>query len=86
MLARGKAPDAPQIQIVGVVANGRHDGPKQPYKPEIFVPIAQRPARGVAVVIEPSRDIASASSSRGTPSRRDCAPLLGTPKNTNASR
>jgi ABC-type antimicrobial peptide transport system permease subunit len=58
---RGQAPDAPHITVVGVVANGRHDGPNQPYKPEIFVPLAQRPARGVAVVIEPSRDIVSAS-------------------------
>ena len=61
MLARGPAPDAPRVTIVGVVASARHDGPSQPYKPELFVPIAQRPARGAAIVIEPSRDIASAS-------------------------
>ena len=61
MLARGNAPNVPPITIVGVVASARHDGPNQPYKPEIFVPIAQRPARGVSIVIEPSRDIASAS-------------------------
>ena len=61
MLARGNAPNVPPITIVGVVASGRHDGPNQPYKPEIFVPLAQRPARGVSIVIEPSRDIASAS-------------------------
>ncbi|HEY6826289.1 MAG TPA: FtsX-like permease family protein, partial [Gemmatimonadaceae bacterium] len=75
MLARGKAPDAPQIQIVGVVANGRHDGPNQPYKPEIFVPIAQRPARGVAIVIEPSRDMASASQTFAQ-SLREVDPLV----------
>jgi predicted permease len=61
MLARGNAPNAPAITIVGVVASARHDGPNQPYKPEIFVPMAQRPARGVSIVIEPSRDIASAT-------------------------
>ena len=60
-MARGQAPDAPRMTIVGVVANGRHDGPNQPYKPEIFVPIAQRPTRGVFVVVEPSRDMAAAS-------------------------
>jgi predicted permease len=61
VLARGQAPDAPRITIVGVVANGRHDGPNQPYKPQIFVPIAQRPSRGVFVVVEPARDMVAAS-------------------------
>lgn len=61
MLARGNAPNVPPITIVGVVASGRHDGPNQPYKPELFVPIAQRPARGVSIVLEPSRDIGSAT-------------------------
>jgi predicted permease len=61
MLARGPAPDAPRITIVGVVASGRQDGPNQPYKPELFVPFAQRPVRGAAIVLEPSRDMASAS-------------------------
>jgi putative ABC transport system permease protein len=61
MLARGPAPDAPRVTIVGVVASARHDGPSQPYKPELFVPFAQRPVRGAAIVIEPSRDMLSAS-------------------------
>jgi predicted permease len=61
MLKRGPAPDAPVLTVVGVVANGRTDGPNQPYKPEIFVPIAQRPTRGVFVMIEPSRDMLAAS-------------------------
>jgi predicted permease len=60
-LKRGQAPDAPVVTIVGVVASARHDGPNQPYKPEIFVPIAQRATRGVAVVVEPSRDLPAAS-------------------------
>jgi len=59
-LARGPQDTLP-ITVVGVVANARHDGPNQPYKPEIFVPIAQRAARGVSVVVEPSRDLASAT-------------------------
>jgi hypothetical protein len=59
-LARGR-PDGPRITVVGVVATVRHDGPNQPYKPEIFVPIAQRPARAVAVVVEPVRDIGAAA-------------------------
>jgi hypothetical protein len=60
-LLRGQGPDAPRLTIVGVVANGRHDGPNQPYKPEIFVPLAQRPVRGISVVIEPSRDLPAAT-------------------------
>ena len=62
VLLRSRAPDAPRVTIVGVVATGRHDGPNQPIKPEIFVPIAQRTVRGVTLVIEPSRDLAGASS------------------------
>jgi predicted permease len=65
ILKRGPAPDAPQVTVVGIVANGRADGPNQPYKPEIFVPIAQRPARGVIVMIEPSRDMAAATRAFG---------------------
>ena len=61
MLARGQAPDAPRITIVGIVATGRADGANAPYKPEIFVPITQRPARNVSVVLEPSRDLAAAT-------------------------
>ena len=60
-LRRGRAPDAPTLTIVGVVANGRVDGANQPYKPEIFVPVAQRVVRGMNVLIEPSRDLAAAS-------------------------
>ena len=59
-LARGRA-DGLRVTVVGVVATARHDGPNQPYKPEIFVPIAQRPVRGVTVVVEPSRDLGAAA-------------------------
>lgn len=58
---RSSAPNAPILTVIGVVANGRQDGPNQPYKPELFVPIAQRPVRGVSVLVEPSRDLAAAS-------------------------
>ncbi|HZI29452.1 MAG TPA: ABC transporter permease, partial [Gemmatimonadaceae bacterium] len=61
MLVRGSAPNAPRMTIVGVVATGRADGANAPFKPEIFVPITQRPARGVWVVIEPSRDLVAAT-------------------------
>ena len=60
-LLRGSAPNAPRVTIVGIVATGRADGANAPFKPEIFVPIAQRPVRGVSVVIEPSRDLAAAT-------------------------
>jgi predicted permease len=61
LVARGNSANASRITIVGVVANGRHDGPNQPYKPEIFVPLAQRPSRALTVVVEPSRDLAGAT-------------------------
>jgi putative ABC transport system permease protein len=61
-LVRGSGTNTRPITIVGVVASARHDGPNQPYKPELFVPITQRPVRNVALVLEPSRDLASVSS------------------------
>jgi len=61
VLLRGSAPNAPRVTIVGIVATGRADGANAPLKPEIFVPFTQRPARGVFVVIEPSRDLAAAT-------------------------
>jgi putative ABC transport system permease protein len=45
-----------QTRIVGVVASARHDGPRQPVKPEVFVPSAQRPGRGMTVVVRASGD------------------------------
>ena len=75
MLLRGSAPDAPRLTIVGVVATGRADGANAPLKPEIFVPLTQRPARGVTVVIEPSRDLAAATRAFAQ-SLRDLDPLI----------
>jgi predicted permease len=73
-LVRGSAQNTP-ITIIGVVANGRQDGPNQPYKPELFVPLAQRPARFLSVIVEPSRDLAAASSAYGQ-ALREVDPLL----------
>ncbi len=55
VLAQGRGAGAPQLTIVGVVASARHDGPNQPYKPELFLPWAQMPATGVTIVLEPAR-------------------------------
>jgi predicted permease len=38
-------------RIVGVVASVRHDGPRQPVKPEIYVPASQRAGRGLTLVV-----------------------------------
>jgi len=59
VLASGPEPDANKVTIVGIVASAHHDGPTQPYKAELFLPIEQMPSRGVALVLEPARDIAS---------------------------
>ena len=59
VMAMGRASDAPRLTIVGVVRSGHHDGPNQPYKTELFVSLAQFPSRGVTLVLEPSRDVAS---------------------------
>lgn len=75
VLATGPEPDATRFTIVGVVASARHDGPDQPYKPEIFVPLEQSPSRGVFLVLSPSRDLASlAGTLRQT--LRDIDPLI----------
>lgn len=58
-LATGREANDPRVTIVGIVASGHHDGPNQPYKTELFVPLAQFPSRGVSLVVQPSRDAAS---------------------------
>jgi putative ABC transport system permease protein len=60
VLAAGSSPDATRITIIGVVASGRHDGPTEPYKSELYLSYAQFPTRRVTVAIEPARDSASA--------------------------
>lgn len=74
-LIRSSAPNAPRLTIVGVVATGRADGANAPFKPEIFVPIAQRTPRGVSVVIEPSRDLGAATRAFAQ-SLREIDPLI----------
>ena len=59
-LAGGPEADAQRVTVIGVVANARHDGPNQPYKKEMFLPLAQSPSRAVTIVIEPTRDVPSA--------------------------
>jgi putative ABC transport system permease protein len=59
VLATGESPEAPKVTIVGVVASGRHDGANQPYKTELFLPLAQFPVRFMTLVIEPARDVPS---------------------------
>jgi putative ABC transport system permease protein len=59
VLAGGRDPEAPKIAIVGVVASGHHDGANQPVKTELFFPFAQFPSRGVALVLQPARDVAA---------------------------
>jgi putative ABC transport system permease protein len=59
-LASGPEADAQRVTIIGVVANARHDGPNQPYKKEMFLPLAQSPSRGFTIVLEPARDVPSA--------------------------
>ena len=56
-LAIGDGPDADRLTIVGVIASARHDGPNQPYKPELFAPQAQFPTRFMTLVMEPARDV-----------------------------
>ena len=58
-LAIGSGPDADRLTIVGVVASGRHDGPNQPYKAELFATQAQFPTRFMTIVMEPARDLGS---------------------------
>ena len=58
-LASGRSSDAPRVTVVGIVASAHHDGPNQPYKTEMFLPMAQIPASAPTLVLEPARDAAS---------------------------
>ncbi len=62
VLATGREAEAPRVTIVGVLASAHHDGANQPFKTEIFLPFAQFPSRGVTLVLQPSRDLASLTS------------------------
>ena len=62
VLASGRDAKAPRITIVGVLASAHHDGANQPFKTELFLPFAQFPSRGVTLILQPSRDLASLTS------------------------
>jgi putative ABC transport system permease protein len=55
ILATGEDSTAPRITIVGMIGTTHQDGPNQPPKVELFVPIGQWPSAGVAFVLEPAR-------------------------------
>lgn len=46
--------DGNRATVIGVVADGRPDGPREPVKPEMFVPIGRFPVRGVTLVLAPT--------------------------------
>jgi putative ABC transport system permease protein len=48
--------DGPRITIVGVVADVRHTGPAQDTRGELFLPLAQQPARSAAIVVRATGD------------------------------
>ncbi|HUQ80845.1 MAG TPA: ABC transporter permease [Gemmatimonadaceae bacterium] len=50
-------------RIVGVVTSVRHGGARQPVKPEVYVPAAQRPGRGFTVVVRGRGESASLTTS-----------------------
>src|SRR5262249_14571728 len=77
-IATGTDSGATRFTIVGVAASIRHDGPNQPYKAEIYAPIAQFPTAGVTFVLEPARD-AAALSAAFRQSLHEVDPLLPTP-------
>lgn len=54
VLATSDDPAQPRATIVGVVASARHDGPNQPYKAEMFLPMGQLPTRAVNIVVLPT--------------------------------
>ncbi len=46
--------DRSRATVIGVVADARPDGPRQPIKAEMFVPIGRLPVRGVTLVLAPA--------------------------------
>jgi putative ABC transport system permease protein len=55
---QGPGADEP-TRIVGIVASARHNGPRQPVKPEVFVPAARVPGRAMTVVVRTRGDAAA---------------------------
>jgi predicted permease len=75
MFATSDDPDATRVTVVGVVGSEHHDGPNQPYKAEVFIPIDQFPSRGVTITLAPRAD-ASALSAVVRETLRDLDPLI----------
>ncbi|HEY4100438.1 MAG TPA: ABC transporter permease [Gemmatimonadales bacterium] len=74
-LAAGPEAAAPRLTVVGVIATDHADGPNQPVKGELFVPLGQVPVNGFTVVIEPAHgDAAAIAALRSTLHAAD--PLL----------
>jgi predicted permease len=61
MFATGSDPRADRVTVIGVVASEHHDGPNEPYKAEVFIPLNQLASRGVTLVLEPRADVAALS-------------------------
>ena len=61
VLAFGEDSAAPRVTIVGRVGATRHDGPNQPLKVELYVPIGQSPSGNVTFVLQPRGDLAAAA-------------------------
>jgi len=74
-LSSGPDSSAPHFTIVGVVATSLQDGPNQPPKAELFVPLGQLPSNGFSVVLEPSHGAAGAIAALRT-AIHDVDPLL----------
>lgn len=75
VIATSEDPSEPRATVVGVVASARHDGPSQPVKEELFLPLGQFPARAVDVVmVAPGGATAAASALRTA--LRDVDPLI----------
>ncbi|MDZ4675142.1 MAG: ABC transporter permease [Gemmatimonadota bacterium] len=58
----GPDPDSQRATVIGVVADVRHDGPREPLKMQAFFSVAQMPTRGTSLLILPSGDPAAAIS------------------------
>lgn len=60
--ASGPEPDALRATVVGVIADVRHDGPREPLKMQAFFPVEQVPVRGASLLVLPAGDPAAAIS------------------------
>jgi predicted permease len=75
VLSSGPDSSSPHLVVVGVVTTDLQDGPNQPSKAELFVPLGQIPNNGFSIVVEPSHGAANAIASMRT-AIRAVDPLL----------